>query len=280
MRPRSLPPDLARIEHAADLLNGRPALHRAFIGARLLRSLMNQAFRAEGALMPNRAAGQGKEARQPERATGEDLMTVIVASTLTLKPGGVPGVLGAARQCESHARTLRCEQCPPHGLDRRAPGGALAVSMEFDDYASHGQFTDAMLPIRTVWRCYPGSVLTKVPSCRTNKRSGASSTADPACPTDGVVPGLAQAQLTGEGLGDERTAFVGAVTTNGRPNPGAPGRTAGTTPSLSMPTAVRCSDHSTRASRSDTASAMWSRAPRDPASPAVASMTRNCPRSD
>ena len=29
-----------------------------------------QAFRAEGAVTPNRAAGQGQEARQPERARG------------------------------------------------------------------------------------------------------------------------------------------------------------------------------------------------------------------
>ena len=59
---------------------------------------MNRAFRAEGALMPNRAAGQGEEARQPEQMGGEP-MTVIAATTLTLKPGAYPAFL------EQHAKT-------------------------------------------------------------------------------------------------------------------------------------------------------------------------------
>ena len=61
---------------------------------------MNQAFRAEGALSAQSdGRGRAEEARQPERANGGEPMTVIAASTLTLKPGAYPAFL------EQHGKT-------------------------------------------------------------------------------------------------------------------------------------------------------------------------------
>ena len=71
-------------------------------------------------------------------------MTVLAASTLTLKPGAYPAFM------EQHAKTkvmlerLGARNVRLMGSISGDPG-AIAVSMEFDDYASYGKFTDAML---------------------------------------------------------------------------------------------------------------------------------------
>jgi hypothetical protein len=73
-------------------------------------------------------------------------MAVINASTLTLKPGAYPAFLEYHRKAKA---TLERFGARNVGLMGSIGGGdavgALAVSMEFDDYASYGKFMDAML---------------------------------------------------------------------------------------------------------------------------------------
>src|SRR4249920_134638 len=73
-------------------------------------------------------------------------MAVIAASTLTLKPGAYPAFL------EYHGKTKPVlERCGARNVRLMGSigggdaGGALAVSLEFDDYASYGKFMDAMV---------------------------------------------------------------------------------------------------------------------------------------
>jgi hypothetical protein len=73
-------------------------------------------------------------------------MAVIAASTLTLKPGAYPAFL------EHHSKAKAVlERCGARNVRLMGSigggdtGAALAVSFEFDDYASHGKFMDAML---------------------------------------------------------------------------------------------------------------------------------------
>jgi hypothetical protein len=73
-------------------------------------------------------------------------MAVVAASTLTLKPGAYPAFLeqhGKAKAVLERcgARNVRLMGSIGGGVG----GGALAVSFEFDDYASYGKFMDAML---------------------------------------------------------------------------------------------------------------------------------------
>ena len=72
-------------------------------------------------------------------------MTVIVASTLTLKPGAYPAFLEQHGQAKTMLEGLGAKNVRLMGSISGNAGAGLAVSMEFDDYASHGQFTDAML---------------------------------------------------------------------------------------------------------------------------------------
>ena len=72
-------------------------------------------------------------------------MTVIVASTLTLKPGAYPAFLEQHGNAKAMLERLGASNVRLMGSIGGGPGGGLVVSMEFDDYASHGKFTDAML---------------------------------------------------------------------------------------------------------------------------------------
>ena len=95
---------------------------------------------------PDRAAGQGQWARQPEPLEGVTLMAVIAASTMNLRPGAYPALL------EFHGKAKPVlERCGARNIRLMGSigggdtAGALAVSFEFDDYASYGKFMDNML---------------------------------------------------------------------------------------------------------------------------------------
>jgi len=73
-------------------------------------------------------------------------MAVIAASTMTLRPGAYPAFL------EFHGKAKPVlERCGARNIRLMGSigggdaAGALAVSFEFDDYASYGKFMDAML---------------------------------------------------------------------------------------------------------------------------------------
>jgi hypothetical protein len=73
-------------------------------------------------------------------------MAVIAASTLNLRPGAYEAFLEQHRKAKallerSGARNVRLMGSIGGG----AAGGALAVSFEFDDYASYGKFMDTLL---------------------------------------------------------------------------------------------------------------------------------------
>jgi hypothetical protein len=72
-------------------------------------------------------------------------MTVIVATTMTLKPGAYPALLEQHGQSKALLERFGARNIRLMGSIGGDAGGALAMSMEFDDYASHGKFTDAML---------------------------------------------------------------------------------------------------------------------------------------
>ena len=72
-------------------------------------------------------------------------MAVIVASTVTLKPGAYPAFLEYHGKTKAALERLGARNVRLMGSIGGEAGGALAVSMEFDDYASYGKFTDAML---------------------------------------------------------------------------------------------------------------------------------------
>jgi hypothetical protein len=73
-------------------------------------------------------------------------MAVIAASTLTLRPGAYEAFL------EHHGKAkVVIERCGARNVRLMGSigggdaGGALAVSFEFDNYASYGKFMDTML---------------------------------------------------------------------------------------------------------------------------------------
>jgi hypothetical protein len=71
-------------------------------------------------------------------------MTVIAASTLTLRPGAYPAFLEQHGTAKAMLERLGARNVRLMG-SIGGEAAALAVSMEFDDYASYGKFTDAML---------------------------------------------------------------------------------------------------------------------------------------
>ena len=72
-------------------------------------------------------------------------MAVVAASTVTLKPGAYPAFLEYHGKTKAVLERLGARNVRLMGSIGGDAGGALAVSMEFDDYASYGKFTDAML---------------------------------------------------------------------------------------------------------------------------------------
>jgi hypothetical protein len=72
-------------------------------------------------------------------------MTVIAAATLTLKPGTYPAFFEQHGKTKAVLERLGARNIRLMGTMSGDAGGALAVSMEFDDYASYGKFTDAMV---------------------------------------------------------------------------------------------------------------------------------------
>jgi hypothetical protein len=73
-------------------------------------------------------------------------MAVIAASTLTLRPGAYEAFLEHHRKAK-----VVLERCGARNVRLMGSigggdaGGALAVSFEFDDYASYGKFLDTLL---------------------------------------------------------------------------------------------------------------------------------------
>jgi len=76
---------------------------------------------------------------------GANPVTVINASTLTLKPGAYPAFLEQHGKTKAVLERLGAKNVRLMGTIGGDAGVAIAVSMEFDDYAGYGKFMDAML---------------------------------------------------------------------------------------------------------------------------------------